>query len=202
MAPTFTLHLRDRNPDLITAWQGYFKSTPEVTVSQGDIFDASLLPSDAVISPANSFGFMDGGIDLVYSRFFGWDMQERLRSILRQEHDGELPVGQALVLPAEHPQITYLVSAPTMRVPMDIAGTTNVYLAFRAALRTVQQFNETAAVPIQKVLCPGFGTGYGQMPASRAALQMYEAFSSIVLRDQSWTETADGVHGHQRRLLR
>lgn len=26
------------------------------------------------VSPANSFGFMDGGIDMVYSRHFGWQM--------------------------------------------------------------------------------------------------------------------------------
>ena len=26
------------------------------------------------VSPANSFGFMDGGIDAAYSRHFGWQM--------------------------------------------------------------------------------------------------------------------------------
>lgn len=28
------------------------------------------------VSPANSFGFMDGGIDLAYSLHFGWQMYE------------------------------------------------------------------------------------------------------------------------------
>ena len=26
------------------------------------------------VSPANSFGFMDGGIDMAYSQHFGWQM--------------------------------------------------------------------------------------------------------------------------------
>ena len=26
------------------------------------------------VSPANSFGFMDGGIDMAYSLHFGWQM--------------------------------------------------------------------------------------------------------------------------------
>ena len=31
--------------------------------------------------------------------------------------------------------IQYLVSAPTMRIPMDISNTVNAYVAFRAILR-------------------------------------------------------------------
>jgi len=29
---------------------------------------------DFQVSPANSFGFMDGGIDMAYSSRFGWQM--------------------------------------------------------------------------------------------------------------------------------
>lgn len=86
---------RDRNLDVVEAWREYFQSAKDVTVSQGDIFDA---PADAIVSPANSFGFMDGGIDLAYSYRFGWALQERLQAMLRAEHDGELPVGQAVIL--------------------------------------------------------------------------------------------------------
>ena len=187
---------------MVAAWRGYFQSSPGVTLSRGEILAPPVGPADAVVSPANSFGFMDGGVDLAYSQFFGRDLQERLRSVILREHDGELPVGQALVLPTGHPQLAYLVSAPTMRVPMDVADTTNVYLAFRAALRAVLQFNQTAPGPIERVLCPGFGTGYGRMPAQRAALQMHEAFSTIILGERGWAETADGIHRQQRRLLR
>lgn len=199
---TLSIHLRDEREDMVTAWRGYFQSTPHVIVSWGNILAPEVEPVDAIISPANSFGFMDGGVDLAYSRFFGTDLQDRLRSVILREHDGELPVGQALILATEHPRIGYLVSAPTMRVPMDISDTTNVYLAFRAALQMIVLFNETAPAPIQRVLCPGFGTGYGRMPAKRAALQMHEAYSTIILGERSWSESIDGIHRQQRRLLR
>lgn len=59
---------------------------------EGDIFD---YPADAIVSPANSFGFMDGGIDLAYSERFGWHVQALVQSIIMQDYDGELLVGQA-----------------------------------------------------------------------------------------------------------
>jgi hypothetical protein len=79
--------LRDRNPALIEAWLKEFAGSPSIEVSQGDIFD---LAADAIVSPANSFGFMDGGIDLIYSQRFGWKLQEDLRQIIQNEHGGEL----------------------------------------------------------------------------------------------------------------
>lgn len=38
---------------------------------------------------------MDGGIDMVYSKHFGWQLQERLQQHLRADYDGELPVVRA-----------------------------------------------------------------------------------------------------------
>jgi O-acetyl-ADP-ribose deacetylase (regulator of RNase III) len=42
----------------------YFKGVENVRISGGDIFE---LKADAIVSPANSFGYMDGGIGLVYA---------------------------------------------------------------------------------------------------------------------------------------
>ena len=107
--------LRDRNVEVVEAWRAEFSNAPDVEVSHGEIFD---LTADAIVSPANSFGFMDGGIDLVYSRRFGWGLQARLQELLRAEHDGELPVGHAVVVATNDGPIPWLISAPTMRVPM------------------------------------------------------------------------------------
>jgi len=82
-------YFRDRNSELADAWARYFKGIEQVQVSCGDIFD---LAADAVVSPANSFGFMDGGIDLVYSHYFGWDLQDRLREILQRERYLNSPI--------------------------------------------------------------------------------------------------------------
>lgn len=78
----------------------------------------------------------DGGIDWVYSARFGWQLMERLQEVIKTEYYGELLVGQAAIIPTNDPKsiIKYLISAPTMRVPADLRGTPNAYLAFRASL--------------------------------------------------------------------
>jgi O-acetyl-ADP-ribose deacetylase (regulator of RNase III) len=162
---------------VVDAWEHAFADVPEVLVSQGDIFEHT---ADAVVSPANSFGYMDGGIDLVYSMYFGWELEARLKALLSERHYGELPVGQAVVLPTGHAFIPFLVSAPTMRVPSIISGTANVYLALRAALIAVLTHNNAAEAPIRSLLVPGFGTGVGKMPAERAAAQMRLAYDAII----------------------
>jgi O-acetyl-ADP-ribose deacetylase (regulator of RNase III) len=176
-ATMLAIHLRDIDNRVVDAWEQAFADVPEVLVSQGDIFEHA---ADAVVSPANSFGYMDGGIDLVYSMYFGWELEARLKALLSERHYGELPVGQAVVLPTGHAFIPFLVSAPTMRVPSVISGTANVYLALRAALIAVLTHNSEASTRINSLLVPGFGTGVGKMPADRAAAQMRLAYDAII----------------------
>jgi len=148
-------YLRDRDADVVRAWAKHFADTPQVEASQGDIFDVR---ADAIVSPANSFGFMDGGIDLAYSYRFGWQLQEQLQELLRIEHDGELPVGDAVIIETGDADYHYLVSAPTMRMPMIVSNTVNAYLAFRATLRAVREHNRRSEDKIRSVLCPGLAT--------------------------------------------
>src|ERR1700722_6907116 len=98
--------LRDIDADVVRSLEKYFKDIANVRVSRGDIFEKS---ADAIVSPANSFGYMDGGIDLVYFRRFGWELQTRLQAHLKDEHDGELPVGQATIVETFDTAIPYLV---------------------------------------------------------------------------------------------
>jgi len=171
------LHLRDRSPSRVAAWRSHFDQLDEVRISEGPIFGAT---ADALVSPANSFGYLDGGIDLAYVEHFGWDLEDRVRHAIATDWGGELPVGCALIVPTGRSvgDIRWLVCAPTMRVPMDVRRTPNAYLAFRAAIRAVMAFDE----PIGSVLCPGLGTGVGRMPAELCARQMRLA----------WDEEAHG----------
>jgi O-acetyl-ADP-ribose deacetylase (regulator of RNase III) len=170
--------LRDIDPEVVQAWTVHFRGLANVCVSVGDIFE---LKADAIVSPANSFGYMDGGIDLVYVQRFGGELQDRLQSHLKEQHDGELPVGQATIVETLDTEIPYLISAPTMRVPMNVSTTLNAYLAFRAAIRAVKQHNVENEVPIRSVLCPGLCTAIGRMSPDLAARQMAAAYSVCVL---------------------
>jgi O-acetyl-ADP-ribose deacetylase (regulator of RNase III) len=191
------VYLRDISKDLVSAWEAEFADEADVHVSHGDILE---LKADAIVSPANSFGYMDGGIDLVYSNFFGWDLEARLRELLAERHFGELPVGQAVVIPTQHESIPFLVSAPTMRVPSAISRTVNVYLAFRGALIAVLAHNERGSAPISSILVPGFGTGVGDMPPGRAAHQMKLAYRAILRGDARKDRNAGAIWAEHHEL--
>jgi len=184
------IYLRDINRELVDAW----KEQPwedDVEISQGDIFAGPV--ADAIVSAAQSFGYMDGGLDAIYS--FRWPfLQEDLQRYLARWHDGELPVGNAVIIPIEAhgrkqnlpgkwaakeggADFKYLISAPTMRIPMVVAGTVNAYLAFRAALIAIKNYD---AGKINSILCPGLGTAIGKLPYKAAAYQMYRAYQNIL----------------------
>ena len=61
--------------ELAVAWEAHCGDLPGVRVVRGSILE---LECDAVVSPANSFGFMDGNLDQLYSEHFGWHVQEQL----------------------------------------------------------------------------------------------------------------------------
>ncbi|MVN86506.1 Appr-1-p processing protein [Deinococcus sp. HMF7620] len=198
MRPSLTLYLRDRNEEVVSGWQQQFALLPDVHVSQGDIFD---LRADAVLSPANSFGFMDGGIDLVYTQRFGWQLQERLQDELRRHFFGELPVGQALVIETYDAEIPYLICAPTMRVPSQVPESVNAYLAFRAALLAVREFQQEHPGAITSVMSPGLCTAIGGMPGNRSAQQMAAAYGVCVLGQENRPMTLGQAVQEHHRLL-
>ena len=105
---------------------------PAVEVHFGSIFDVDC---DAVVSPANSFGFMDGGVDAQYMEKFGDLIQDRVRWSILTEHHGELLIGAATIVETDNIETPFLIAAPTMRVPMRLGSeTVNPYLAARAVL--------------------------------------------------------------------
>lgn len=141
-----------------------------VLVVDGDILS---LQVDAVVSPANSFGFMDGGLDALYTRFFGPELQERLQRMIREQADGELLVGQALPVETGHARIPWCISAPTMRVPRRLESAEPAYLATRAAVRCA------LAAGLESMAIPGMGTGTGGLPPESAARAMLRGIQDV-----------------------
>src|SRR5919199_1599869 len=173
-------------PPLADAWERYCGDLESVTVRRGSILEVEC---DAVVSPANSFGFMDGGIDMLYSRYFGWHVQERLQRLIVQRHHGELLVGTAEIVETHDTRIPYLISTPTMRVPMVLHDSVNPYLACRAALLLVKygvfsagsHEGEPITSYVKRVAFPGLGTGVGRVAPHICARQVRAAIEEVVL---------------------
>lgn len=182
---------------LARAWETYCGDLDGVEIYRGNILN---LDVDAVVSPANSFGFMDGGIDLAYSRHFGWEVQNQLQTQIRESHHGELLVGTADIVETADSTISYVIAAPTMRVPMILKETVNPYLASRAALLLVKQGRfssgshkgERISVGVKSVAFPGLGTGVGRVAPEICAIQVRKAIQEVVLEQydfpDSWSE--------------
>lgn len=187
--------LLDINPEMVQAWRDICGDLPNVEIKQCS-FHA--FKGDAIVSPANSFGFMDGGIDYKYSEHYGWDVQTRLQIKIRGKFFGELPVGQAVLVPTHHEDVSFVIAAPTMRSPMVLGHETlNPYLATRAALMAAWRIyiQDLKDSKVTTVCFPGMGTGVGRVPFKLCAHQMRRAIENITLRGSgfpdSWMEATD-----------
>ena len=74
------LWLVDIQPNLVDAWENEFNEFPEVQIVADDILK---IAENTIISPANSYGFMDGGIDLHYTNYFGVKPQEEIQKLIK-----------------------------------------------------------------------------------------------------------------------
>jgi O-acetyl-ADP-ribose deacetylase (regulator of RNase III) len=162
------LHLVDYNGRLVNAWTEAFAKFPEVTIQQGDLLAVA---EHCVVSPANSYGFMDGGIDAAYRAFFGAQIERTVQEAVTRRPEGHLPVGASLVVRTGHARVPFMIVAPTMTVPEQVESR-NSYRAMRAILRIVGSDPEVG----RSIYCPGLGTGVGMVPPDNAAAMMAEAY--------------------------
>jgi O-acetyl-ADP-ribose deacetylase (regulator of RNase III) len=171
------IFLIGRSPPLVHAWQEAFADCAEVQPLGGDYFQRA---ADAIVSPANSFGIMDGGLDRAIRDQLGDSVQLKVQDAIVEKHHGELPVGAAVIVATGQEQWKYLIAAPTMRVPEPVAFTIHAYLAFRAVLVAVENFNTQAGRrEIDSIICSGLGTGIGQMSPVKCARQMRAAYEMM-----------------------
>ncbi|HCJ9714488.1 TPA: macro domain-containing protein [Escherichia coli] len=142
---------------------------------------------DCMVSAANSFGLMDGGVDAAITAFFGTQLQTRIQNHILREYLGEQPVGSAFVIETGDNHHPWLVHAPTMRVPLTIDGTDAVYNATWAALLAIFQHNKNATTDrkIKTVVLPAMGAGCGQVPFESVARQMKLAWDNFNKKTES-----------------
>jgi O-acetyl-ADP-ribose deacetylase (regulator of RNase III) len=177
----------DLNPLFVAEAHRHLMELPNVIeVAHRSVLDRSV---DAVVSPANSFGFMDGGVDWAYLQFFETELQTRVQMIIRLQKFQELLVGSAVVVPTYHKAIRFLIVAPTMRVPKIITDPADIMLATRAAVRVATDFR------LDHIVMPGMGTGCGQVPPDVAARAMRTGIEAGLRdtprRPYSWREAQE-----------
>ncbi len=170
------LYFVSLNTQWCNAMKEQFRDIPDVLVLEGDIRQVST--ADTVfVSPANSLGFMDGGIDLVLSRELFPGIQQRVQRKIRelglQTALGRyyLPVGSACFVSTANS--SGIIVAPTMFLPHDVSATQNAYWSTMAAL----QMWETT--PATNLVLTSHCCGYGRMPATESANQMKRAYDDF-----------------------
>jgi len=140
-----------------------------------------------VVSPANSFGIMDGGYDLALTKWYGEQLQERVQKYIMKNYYGEQPVGSSFIIDTGRDN-QYLIHTPTMRTPEKIVDTRVIYQSMRTTLMVAKQNK------IESILIPMFGGLTGCVRPQVVAEMMYLGYSQIMKPPKkiSW-ETVDDL---------
>ncbi|WP_204456128.1 macro domain-containing protein [Actinokineospora baliensis] len=166
---------------LASAWETAAEGRPHIRVHRGSVLEVD---ADAVVSPANSYGWMRGGVDAVYAANFP-SIEQRVRSAVLAYHGGELPVGEALIVPTDVSRPPWLITAPTMKEPAQAlaAQTVHPYLAARAVFRLWRDGALDSGSPVRNavgtIAMPGLGTGVGGVPPQVCARQLAAAWDAV-----------------------
>jgi O-acetyl-ADP-ribose deacetylase (regulator of RNase III) len=125
-----------------------------IIVKKGDLTKISC---DAIVNPANSFGYMGGGVAGTIKRVGGEEIEKE--AVLK----APIPVGTAVFTTAGSLPCSFVIHAPTMEQPAMRIGVENVSIATRAALELCVELH------IKSIAIPGMGTGVGGVPINDAA---------------------------------
>jgi O-acetyl-ADP-ribose deacetylase (regulator of RNase III) len=179
---SLTLVLVAVDAPMARAWRALAEGRAGLAVHEGSITDVD---ADAVVSPANSLGIMGGGIDAVYARWFP-GIPDRVRAASGADRGGELPVGEAVIVPTGVERPAWLVSAPTMRRPGERLPSDGG--AARAAAGAVLRLWRDGSLPdgtrvrdtVRTIALPGLGTGVGGLSPEVCAAQVGAAWDEVL----------------------
>lgn len=169
------IYLIDMNKEMCNSWAYYFGKFDNVYNCYGYL--QSMLQNneeiiECIVSPANSFGLMDGGYDLAISEWYRWRNISLVQDKIKTEWYGEQNVGSSLLVDTKlYPK--YIIHTPTMTVPSIIEDKQVIYNCMRSVLITALKNN------IKSIVIPAFGGGCGRVPYKIIAEQMFLAYEQI-----------------------
>lgn len=187
--------LVDVNPAVVQAWQKVFAESPEVEVVRGSILAQEV---DAWVTPTNSSGSMDGGVDAVLKRHLGPTIERRVQRAIEEQFEGQVPVGAAVCVPTGIGQPGYLVAAPTMESSAeDVSETVNVALACAAAFHAIREQNAQRPGSIRSVALVGMGSGTGGLSPQECARLMWWGYQlALQGKHADFDDLRDAVLAH------
>jgi O-acetyl-ADP-ribose deacetylase (regulator of RNase III) len=153
------------------------------------------------VSPANSVGFMDGGIDYVLSRRILPGVEPRLMQLISQSgvqhgNDKILPVGAAMWIDCPE-QKAALIATPTMLIPSEVSNTQNAYWSALAAFHTM---GKDAREGIERLIFTSHCCGSGRMDPRESARQLALAYHDWMndartnqMQTHNWGVVFDGA---------
>lgn len=185
------IKLVDYNQELCDEWKKVFNGCEDVEIHCADYFS---IPTDCYVSPANSFGFLDGGIDNKIRKFYegrNIDIEKTVQDYINKKFDSELLIGQSIYFPIwdyNSQKVPDIIVSPTMRVPMKLPiDSVNIYLSMRAILFQLKSI--ACNNRVKYISIPGLGTGIGKMPYDICAKQMKQAYDDIWLSKYKFPNT-------------
>lgn len=151
----------------------YFDSAPEVEIVCDDFQHfMKTRQVQCVVSPANTFGLMDGGYDLAITEWFGDQLQERVQQYIIHHFYGEQPVGTSFLIDAGKDGQS-LIHTPTMRTPQRILDARVIYQCMRTTLMCAAEHN------IESIVIPMFGGSTGGVRPQLVADMMWRAYRQL-----------------------
>ena len=163
---------------VIDALSEVFKDISNIKCIVGNILDLEYESETMFMSPANSLGFLDGGLDAAYMKMFPdiqKKVQDKIRTLGKTTALGRyyLPIGSAIVVPVQNN--CTLVSAPTMFLPHDVSLTNNAYHAMMATFMAFHKYGKC-----KYLIATGLCCGYGKMDPVVSAKQIRQAYDDFL----------------------
>lgn len=166
------IYLLDINKNMTNAWYQYFKDVENVEIVN-DYFSNFMDEHSEVtgiVSPANSFGLMDGGYDKAIIDYLGHYAQTNVLTVLDAVYNGYQPVGTCLAVPFHN---YFILHTPTMRTPEAIIDYRVVYDCMRSCLLKAKELN------CESIVIPAFGGLTGKVPYDTIARMMFLAYRHL-----------------------
>ena len=127
---------------------------------------------ECIVSPANSYGIMDGGYDLAITNYFGKDLQQKVQDYIIENYYGEQPVGTSFIIETNRDN-QFLIHTPTMRIPSIVKDDLIIYQCMRTTLMLAKENN------IESILIPMFGCLTGGVSPQRVSKLMRLAYDQL-----------------------